>query len=161
MISTVGFVCLFGSLVCLTCRAVKHCHWQHCGEELKSLPVRVQFKALWEQQGLLWLGRVPASEGINHTFYEFFGPISNEMHLPLLYFSRLWLVLNHTESVHSLWPADVLRGRQASKAAVLVLLLINCSSVAELVLFLSFILSRAALFLLFNVTPLVSGQLWH
>lgn len=87
----------------------------------------------------------------------------DETQLPLLHFSRLQLLLNHTkhESVNSLWPTNVLWGRQTSKAAIFLLPLTNYWSVAELLLFLSFFLCWAALFLLFIITPLISGQLWE
>lgn len=87
------------------------------------------------------------------------------MYWPFTFFSYLGLTPNHTghESVHSLGPANGLWWRQASKAAVLILLLISCQSIAKLVLLLRFVLCWAAVFLvfLFIVTPLISGQLWY
>ena len=85
------------------------------------------------------------------------------MYWPFTFFAYLGLMPNHTgyESVHSLWPANGLWWRQASKAAILILLLINCQSIAKLALLLRFVLCWAAVFLLFIVTPLISSQLGY
>lgn len=67
---------------------------------------------------------------------------------------------NYTEheSVDGLRPAEVLRRRQVSEAAVFLLLLIHCGSVGELVWLLLFLFCQAAVFsfFLFIVTSFVS-----